>query len=122
MAQSADWGLEMNDSGVPEITPDQLKQRLDTGEPLVLIDVRERHEWEISNLEAHGALLIPLGDLPDRLDEIDADADIVVYCRTGNRSGGAVRWLRARGYQNVWNLSGGINDWAIRIDPEMPTY
>jgi adenylyltransferase/sulfurtransferase len=109
-------------NGVQEITPEQLKQRIETGEPLTLIDVREPFEWDIANLEPLGATLVPLGDLPDRMPELDPDADIVVYCRTGGRSMGAARHLIANGFRRVWNLKGGINGWAAAVDPDMPTY
>jgi rhodanese-related sulfurtransferase len=110
------------ETGFQEYTPEQLEQRLETGETLQLIDVREPFEWDIANLEKLGAKLIPLGDLPDRMSELDPDTDIVVYCRSGSRSAGAARHLQAHGFQNVWNLKGGIKAWAQDIDPEMPTY
>ncbi|MGH7128645.1 MAG: molybdopterin-synthase adenylyltransferase MoeB [Planctomycetaceae bacterium] len=116
----------MNETGqdneLPEMTPEQLKQRIETGEPLTLIDVREEFEWDIANLGPHGAKLIPLGELPDRLEELDADEEIVVYCRSGSRSAGAARHLRANGFSRVWNLKGGINAWSRDIDPSQPTY
>ena len=107
---------------VPELVPGELKQRLDRGDRLQLIDVREPFEWEIANLERHGARLIPLGDLPERMTELDPQGEIVVYCRTGSRSKGAVRYLLAHGFVRVHNLSGGINAWAEEVDPELPTY
>jgi adenylyltransferase/sulfurtransferase len=110
------------ETGFQEYTSEQLAQRLETGEPLLLIDVREPFEWDIANLEAQGAKLIPLGELSDRLDELDPDTDIVLYCRSGGRSAGAARHLLAHGFQRVWNLKGGIKGWAQTIDPEMPTY
>lgn len=106
---------------VPELTPVQLKQRLETGEPLVLIDVREVYEWEMGNLGPQGAQLIPLGELPERMSEFDREADIVLYCRSGNRSAGAARYLRAQGFENVWNLRDGILGWAEEVDPSLPT-
>lgn len=105
-----------------ELTPAQLKQRLETGEPLLLIDVREPYEWNIANLEAHGARLISLGDLPDHIDALDPDQDIVLYCRSGGRSGSALQHLRAHGFERVQHLRGGITAWAQEIDPSMPTY
>lgn len=105
-----------------ELTPAQLKQRLETGEPLQLIDVREVYEWNIANLEAHGARMISLGDLPDHLDALDRDQDIVLYCRSGGRSGSALQHLRAHGFERVQHLRGGIIAWAEEIDPNMPTY
>ena len=107
---------------VPELTPEQLKQRLDTGEPVTLLDVREEYEWDIANLGPYGAQLVPLGDLPDRMEQLDREADIVVYCRSGSRSKGAARHLRAHGFTRVWNLKGGVNAWAREVDPRMSTY
>ncbi len=108
--------------GVPEIDVGQLEQIIRSGRPVQLVDVREAHEWEISNLGFAGATLIPLGQLFDRLDELDLDSDMVVYCRTGSRSGMAVRYLQAHGVERAVNLRGGINDWSLRIDPSMPRY
>ena len=105
-----------------ELTPEQLRQRLETGEPLLLIDVREPYEWQIANLEAQGAQLIPLGDLADRLDTIDTDQEIVLYCRSGSRSASAQQHMRSRGFERVYNLRGGINAWAEQVDPSMTTY
>ena len=107
---------------IPELTPEQLKQRLETGEPLTLLDVREPFEWDVANLAPQGARLVPLGELPDCMDQLDRDADIVLYCRTGGRSKGAARHLRAHGFARVWNLKGGITAWANQLDPDMPTY
>ena len=109
-------------NGVPEIDVEQLQVILDRGGRPRLVDVREAHEWEISNLEFAGAKLIPLGQLFDRLDELDPSEDTVVYCRSGSRSAMAVKYLQAHGFDRSVNLRGGINDWALRIDPEMPRY
>lgn len=109
-------------AAVPELTPEQLKQRIETGEPLQIIDVREPYEWSIGSLEAHGARLIPLGDFLDEVDSLDPETDLVVYCRTGKRSEGAVRHLLGQGFTRVWNLRGGILGWAESVDPSMPTY
>jgi sulfur-carrier protein adenylyltransferase/sulfurtransferase len=111
-----------HDDGLAEITPTELRERLDRGDVITLIDVREPFEWEIANLGEHGARLIPLGELPDRIDEIDKAADIVVYCRSGARSASVARHLLAAGYRRVANLNGGINAWAEALDPDMPTY
>jgi sulfur-carrier protein adenylyltransferase/sulfurtransferase len=109
-------------SAIPQMTVAELKQRLDAGDDLVLIDVREPFEWDIANLADHGAQLIPLDQVAERADEIDRDAEIVLYCRSGSRSAGAARQLRSRGFQRLWNLQGGINAWAAEIDPSLPTY
>jgi sulfur-carrier protein adenylyltransferase/sulfurtransferase len=107
---------------VPQMTPDELKQRLDSGAELTLVDVREPFEWNIANLEGHGARLIPLDEVLERRNEIDRDAEVVIYCRSGSRSAGAVRQLKAHGFQKVWNLKGGINAWARTVDPNLSTY
>jgi adenylyltransferase/sulfurtransferase len=106
---------------VPEITARELSLRL-TREPITLLDVREPHEWEIANLAAHGARLIPLGQLAERLAEVDADRDVVVYCKGGTRSAKAAVQLRAAGIQRVWNLEGGILAWSADVDPTLPRY
>ena len=105
-----------------DITVTQLKQRLDTGEPLVLIDVREPFEWDIANLGEYGARMIPLGEVLERAGEIERNEDVVIYCRSGSRSAGAVRQLRARGFERVFNLRGGLIAWATEIDPAMEIY
>jgi adenylyltransferase/sulfurtransferase len=105
-----------------EITPRELQQRLDTGEPLVLLDVREPAEWAIANLGPQGARLLPMAELPDALDELDRAADVVLYCHSGGRSGRAAQWLAANGFTRVYNLAGGITRWARDVDPTMPTY
>jgi adenylyltransferase/sulfurtransferase len=107
---------------IPEITPTELKERLDRGDRLTIIDVREPHEWEIGNLEPQGARLIPLGSLPQRLGEIDADEEIVLHCRSGKRSERALELLRSHGYPRLWNLRGGILAWSDEVDPSIPKY
>ncbi|MEW6511102.1 MAG: molybdopterin-synthase adenylyltransferase MoeB [Bacteroidota bacterium] len=101
------------------ITVEQLKSGLDAGNDLFLLDVREPHEFEIVHLPAH---LIPLGNLPERVNELDTAKEIVVYCRTGVRSAKAVEFLRTVGFTKVRNLAGGIDAWARRIDPSLPRY
>ena len=107
---------------IPHITPAELKQRLDAGEKLTIIDVREPFEWDIANLGAFGARLIPLDQVLDRKAEIDPNTDVVVHCRSGSRSAGAIRQLRSHGYERLMNLKGGIRGWAEDVDPSMPTY
>ena len=104
---------------VPEIHVEELKQRLDGGEDLVLVDVREPHEYPICNL---GGRLIPLGELPRRVHELDSSRNMVVHCLSGGRSARAVAFLRQAGFRKVRNLAGGIRAWADRIDPRMPKY
>ncbi len=104
----------------PAITVEQLKAKRDRGDSFTLVDVREPHEWAISDLP--GSLKIPLGTLPQRLGELQPEAEIVVYCRTGGRSANAVEFLRQKGYPKALNLAGGINHWAEVIDPAMARY
>ncbi len=106
--------------GVPEITPEELRGELASSDPPLLVDVREPEERAISLLE--GSLPIPKGELPERVDELTRARSIVVYCRSGGRSADAVRTLLDLGFTHVRNLKGGINAWAERIDPSLPTY
>jgi adenylyltransferase/sulfurtransferase len=107
---------------IPQITATELKQRLDAGEPITLIDVREPFEWDIANLGSYGARLIPLDQVAERAGEIDRAHDVVLYCRSGARSAGALRQLRAQGFERLWNLKGGINSWAQDVDPSLDSY
>lgn len=107
---------------VPEIDVKELKERLDRGDRLTIIDVREPHEWEIGNLEPQGARLIPLGEIEEHLDEIDPSEEIVLQCRSGGRSARALELLREHGYERLWNLKGGILAWSDEIDPSIPKY
>ena len=102
-----------------DMTPEELKRRLDTGEDIFVLDVREPHEYQISNL---GGYLIPLNDLPKRVSELDSSREIVVHCKMGGRSAKAADFLRHAGFSKVHNLAGGINAWAEKIDPKVPKY
>ena len=102
---------------VSEITATELARSRDR---VVLLDVREPFEADIARIP--GARLIPLGELRERLSEIERDADIVVHCRSGQRSAKAVRWLQEAGYERVRNLRGGILAWATDVDPSVPKY
>jgi molybdopterin/thiamine biosynthesis adenylyltransferase/rhodanese-related sulfurtransferase/molybdopterin converting factor small subunit len=103
-----------------EITVEQLKERLDRGDDLVVLDVREPFEVDIVRIE--GSTVIPLGELPRRLDELDPTRDLVVQCKTGNRSGRAVSMLREHGFGRAVNLAGGIIAWVDRIEPDKSKY
>ncbi|HTZ96147.1 MAG TPA: molybdopterin-synthase adenylyltransferase MoeB [Terriglobales bacterium] len=107
------------DAGIPEMQVEELKRRLDKGEDLFVLDVREPHEYQICNIGGH---LIPLNDLPKRVNELDSSREIVAHCKMGGRSAKAVQFLRQAGFQKVYNLTGGIIAWADRIDPKMPKY
>ena len=87
-----------------------------------LLDVREPHEWEIGNLESHGAVLIPYLQLQQRLEEIPMDRHIVVYCHVGVRSAIIADQLRTRGFTKVANLKGGYRAWADEVDPSLTRY
>jgi adenylyltransferase/sulfurtransferase len=104
---------------IPEITVEELKQRLDAKDDLFILDVREPHEYQICNLNGY---LIPLNDLPKRVNELDPSKDMVVHCRSGGRSAKAVEFLRQAGFTKAKNLTGGILAWADRIDPKVPKY
>lgn len=105
---------------VAEIAPQELKRRLDAGEPLTVLDVREPWECEIARLP--GTLHIPLGDVPARLDELDRGVELVVMCKAGGRSRRAAEFLLSHGFSHVANLTGGIDAWARDIDPGLPSY
>ncbi|HUL78363.1 MAG TPA: ubiquitin-like small modifier protein 1 [Vicinamibacteria bacterium] len=105
---------------VEEITARELKQRLDQGESLELIDVREPHEWAICRIA--GARLMPLGTLAERLHEFDSSHTYVLHCKSGARSAKAVGVLRGAGFRRLLNLRGGVLAWAREVDPSLPTY
>jgi len=104
---------------VPEITPKELKARLDRGDDLYILDVREPHEYQICHLNGH---LIPLGQLPQRVNELDTSREIVAHCRSGKRSADAIEFLRTAGFKKLWNLKGGILAWSDEVDPKVPKY
>ncbi len=102
------------------ITPQELEAKLNNGGQVVLLDVREPLEWEINRLE--GAVLMPVAQVPSRVHELSTADDIVVYCKSGQRSARVTNFLREMGFRKVKNLEGGIDAWADEIDPEMPRY
>jgi len=103
-----------------DIAPQDVKQLIDSGADFTLVDVREPHEYQICKIDK--AKLIPLGDLPKRLDELDKNADIVMHCKMGGRSAKACDLLRASGFTKVRNMTGGILAWADKVDPTLPKY
>jgi molybdopterin/thiamine biosynthesis adenylyltransferase/rhodanese-related sulfurtransferase/molybdopterin converting factor small subunit len=103
-----------------EIEPAQVKAKLDRGEKFILVDVREPHEYQIASIPS--AKLIPLGDVPKRLNELDREAEIVVHCKGGVRSAKAQGILREAGFKNVLNMKGGILAWSDKVDPSVPKY
>ncbi len=106
-------------SNVPEIQPEELKAKLDAGEDIFILDVREPHEYQICNLDGY---LIPLGELPQRAHELDSSREIVAHCRSGVRSAKAVSFLQQAGFRKVKNLAGGILAWSDKVDPSVPKY
>jgi adenylyltransferase/sulfurtransferase len=109
-AATTDGGLDVR----------SLKRCQDAGDPPLLIDVRTPQEWAICRLDA--AILIPLQELPSRVDELDREREIVVYCHVGVRSAMAVEFLRGKGFSRARNLEGGIDAWSIHVDPSTPRY
>jgi rhodanese-related sulfurtransferase len=105
---------------VREVTPRELAERLQRGDAMEVIDVREPYEWRIAHLE--GARLIPLGRFGADWSSLPRDRDIVVYCHHGTRSQAAAEFLVARGYDAVWNLAGGIDRWSTDVDHGLPRY
>ena len=103
-----------------EITSVDLKKRLDRGDALKIVDVREPNEYQINRIP--GSILIPLGDVPKRYSELDPEAEIVVHCKMGGRSAKAADFLRSVGFKRVLNLKGGILDWVDKDDPSQPKY
>jgi rhodanese-related sulfurtransferase len=98
----------------------ELKQRLDTDKKPFLLDVREPYEYSLAKLE--GSVLIPLGTLPQSIEKLDRNAEIVAYCHHGMRSADAVGFLLQQGFTNVKNLVGGIDAWSVQVDPTVPRY
>ena len=101
------------------MTPRELKTRLERGETIRILDVREPMEWNHCNV---GGIHIPLGELESRIGELDSDSSYAVLCHHGVRSAHAVGYLRSRGFANVDNISGGIEEWAQTLDPSLKRY
>jgi adenylyltransferase/sulfurtransferase len=105
---------------VPEITPADVKKMMDERRPFVLVDVREPHEYQICRIP--GSTLIPLGDVPRRVHELNTADEIVIHCRSGARSAKAVEFLMQAGFRKIHNLKGGILAWSDQVDPSVPKY
>ncbi len=103
-----------------EITPRQVKDRLDRGEKLLLIDVREPHEH--ARCRIAGAVLIPMGTIPANLQKLDTDEDVICFCHHGMRSLDVANWLRQQGVKSAKSMAGGIDRWSTEIDPTVPRY
>jgi adenylyltransferase/sulfurtransferase len=109
-----------DEEAIPEMSPHELRRWTEAGETFDLIDVREPFEYEIARID--GSKLIPLGEITERLDELERERPIVVHCHSGMRSAQAVRLLQQRGFTKVYNLEGGIDAWSDQIDPDVPKY
>ena len=106
-------------NGIPQMTVQELKGRIDAGEDVQLIDVREPYEFQIAQI---GGKLIPQNDVPQRLGEIDPSREVIVHCRSGARSQRIAEFLKQQGYPRVANLAGGILAWSDQIDPKVQKY
>ena len=104
-----------------EISAEELKNKLDNGDQLTVVDVREPHEAYISDPNID-KISIPFDELTDRIDELDKNDTIVCICRSGNTSADACKLLEKHDFKNTLSLSGGINEWAKKIDPSLPVY
>ena len=113
-------GSAGEEAPVDEISAVEVKRKLDAREPMILLDVREPHEYEIARIDS--ARLLPLGELPTRMDELERETTIVVHCHSGVRSAHAVQLLRAAGFARALNLAGGIDAWSVEVDPTVPRY
>jgi len=111
------WGAIMNDL---EITAVEVKQRLDRGDRLLLVDVREPHEHALCRIE--GAVLIPMGSIPANLQKLDTDDDVICFCHHGMRSLDVANWLRQQGVKSAKSMAGGIDRWSLEVDPKVPRY
>ena len=103
-----------------EISAREVKERLDRGEQLLLVDVREPHEYELCHIE--GAVWIPMGLIPANLQRLDTDEDVICFCHHGMRSLDVANWLRAQGVKSAKSMGGGIDRWSLEIDPNVPRY
>jgi rhodanese-related sulfurtransferase len=103
-----------------QIDPREVKQKIDRGEPFVLLDVREPWEHEICRIG--GSVLVPMKELPARAASFEEADEVVIYCHSGIRSLNAAAWLRAQGIERARSMAGGIDRWSVEIDPAMPRY
>jgi rhodanese-related sulfurtransferase len=104
-----------------EITPEEVKSKLDQSEEFILLDVRE--PWEFETASITGATLLPMGDVPSRAhQELDPENHIVVVCHHGVRSLNVTAWLRQQGFERAQSMQGGIDAWSRRVDGSVPLY
>jgi adenylyltransferase/sulfurtransferase len=111
---------EEEEAPVPHISATELKAKFDRGAKFVLVDVREPYEYDICRIP--GSRLIPLGQLPSRMSELDSADEIVLQCKSGARSARALKLLQEAGFEKLWNVEGGIAAWADEVDPSVPKY
>ena len=107
---------------IREISPTELKDRVDCGDPPLLVDVREAFECHIADLPDLGQIRIPVGEIPSKGLDLDENSEIVLYCRSGPRSAWATERLMEMGFRRVLNLRGGLLAWKAEVDPDLPTY
>jgi adenylyltransferase/sulfurtransferase len=110
----------MSPANSDEMTVKELKERIDRGDPPVVIDVRKAREFQICRIP--GSILIPMGELPGRMNELDPASEIVLHCRSGGRSRRVTDFLRAKGFSKARNLTGGVLAWIDEVDPSQPKY
>lgn len=106
-------------NAIPQLTAKELKRRIDAGEPMYILDVRESWEHKVAQI---GGKLIPMNEIPQRLAEIDREREIIVHCHHGVRSQRVAEFLQQAGYPRVVNLAGGIDAWSREVDPAVPKY
>ena len=112
---------QVTNQPLPEITATELKRRLDEGNDIQIIDVREPNEYKIARLP--NSIHIPLGQVVNRMSEIDASREVVVHCKMGGRSAKAIEALKRAGFAGqLTNLKGGITAWSNEVDPSVPKY
>lgn len=107
---------------IHEISPEELKEKLDRGDSLVLVDVREPFEGLLADLPHRGQERIPVKEIPSRGAGLDPEATVVLYCRSGMRSAWATERLMEMGFTKVFNLKGGLLEWKRKVDPSMASY
>jgi len=103
-----------------EISPREIKQRLDRGEKVLLVDVRE--PWEHAQSRIEGDIHIPMGSIPANLQQLDSDEEVICYCHHGMRSLDVANWLRVQGVKSAKSMAGGIDRWSVEVDPRVPRY
>jgi rhodanese-related sulfurtransferase len=103
-----------------ELTPQEVHERLTNGEPMTVIDVRE--SWELAICRLERAQHIPMGEIPEAPDRIPRQGTVVIMCHKGGRSAQVTRWLTEQGFTNVYNMAGGIDRWAVEVDPSLARY